>query len=164
MSVETTSKRRADRLQIVADTIRLMKDAPKGSDKNIGWRNLNLAKLDSERQIDGFSMALWLSGPTMAEEKAHRGGCRTIGCIAGTTATLFREEAKDPNPEWLGIVEVAESMLGLDKETADTLFWGPPSEETDLAEITREQAARACEKTAAGCKPEDIWSHIETVD
>ena len=155
MNGETTSKRpRADRLQTMANTIRLMKDAPKGSDENIGWGNLNLAELDSDRQVEGFSMALWLAGPTIAEEEPHQGGCRTIGCIAGTRATLFRDEANDPNPKGPGIVEVAGTMLGLDKETADTLFWGPPSERAELAEITREQAATACEKTAAGCNPQ----------
>ena len=171
MNVETTTTRRADRLQTVADTIRLMKDAPQGSSRSMDWGNLNLAELDTDRQVDSFNMALWLAGPAIAERGAHQNGCTTIGCIAGTTATLFRDKADNPDflhtGPWIsvlvegrGIVEVAGTMLGLDTKTANKLFFGPPATRTELADVTREQAAVACEKTAAGCKPEDIWSHV----
>ena len=156
--METTTTRRADRLQRVADAIRLMKDAGRWSRNHVEWGNLNLAELDSDRQVDGFNMGRWLAGPTIVEQGPHRGGCSTIGCIAGTTATLFRDKAGDADPRGIGIVEIAGTILGLDKEAGSALFWGPHG--WALGDITREQAAVACERTAAGCKPEDIWSHI----
>ncbi len=158
----TPEKRQTDRLQIVANTIRYMKDAPKGSTDNIEWPRLNLAELESDRQVDGFSMAIWLAGPQIVGEEPHQGGCKTIGCIAGTTVALFRHEVNDTDPSEPGIFELAGDMLGLDEETAQTLFWGPALDLSNLPSITREQAARACEKTASGCEPDDIWSHICT--
>ena len=163
MTDETRAKqRRGDRLGTVADTIRRMNDAPVGSERNMRWDERQLEDLDTERQVDGFNMAIWLAGPLTVEEGPHQRGCKTIGCIAGTTATIFRKDADET--DWggngAGLVNIAASILGLDEQTASTLFWGPPPNRASMESITREQAARACDNTAAGCKPEDIWAHV----
>ena len=140
-----------------------MKQAPANTTHHTGWDDLELGEMGSSRQVDGFSMGVWLAAPRSYDEQRH-GGCRTIGCIAGTTVALFRKEIDDAVPDcygepWEYIVEVATDILGLDKERADALFI-PGQIQGDLGSITREQAATACEKTATGCKPKDIWSHI----
>ena len=166
MSETRGEQRRGDRLQAVADAIRLMKTAPSGSDHNMQWDSRELSELKTERQVDGFNMAVWLAGPRTYEQEPHHGDCRTIGCIAGTTATLFRSEADetDKAPAGAAIEHVAATILGLDMETAETLFSAPTVRWASLSSITREQAARACEKTAAGCEPSDIWSHVKGRD
>ena len=162
MSVETaTRQRRADRLQIVGNTIRRMKEAPAGTPSK-GWDDLQLCELSSDRQIDSFNMAIWLAGETRPEYEARHSKCKTMGCIAGTTVTLFRNETGDPEPfrSPERTTDVAGSILGLDEKTAYRLFAGPPTFRRSLASVTREEAAQACDKTAAGCRPEDIWSHV----
>ena len=147
----------------MADAIRRMKQAPANTTHHERWDDLELGQMGSSRQVDGFSMGVWLAAPRSYDERRH-GGCRTIGCIAGTTVALFRKEIDDADADccgepWENIVEVATDILGLDMERGDALFLAPEIQ-GNLGSITREQAATACEKTAAGCKPEDIWSHI----
>ena len=159
---ETTRRthRRRERLQTVADAIRRMKEAPSGSERNMLWNERHLGELDAGRGVDGFSMALWLAGPRTISNRAHQDGCSTLGCIAGTAATIFRKEADELGQNLKGsrLADAAARILGLDIETASSLFWGPTT--VQAHRITREQAATACEKTGAGCAPADIWTHL----
>ena len=151
-------QRRGERLQAVADAIRRMVYAP--DDRNRKWDDLDVRDLSSYREVEGFNMAVWLASQASTKGGPHADGCRTIGCIAGTTVSLFRSEAKEPDIKDLSIVDIAAEILRLDEQTAHALFWGPASLGENLGSITREQAAVACEKAAAGGGPKDIWSHV----
>ena len=157
--METTSEQpRADRLQTVADTIRRMVYAPDDRDRR--WDDLEVSELGSDRKVDGFNMGVWLANQASAKGGPHPDGCRTVGCIAGTTVSLFEDEAKDAHANGQRFWDIAAAILGLDYETAHALFWGPPSMSDNVGSITREQAAVACERAASGCEADDIWPYV----
>ena len=142
-----------------------MKAAPAHCDTDPRWRNTRfIDKGPGGHQVDSFNMALWMAPRTSAEtQDVDDRGCNTIGCIAGTTVSLFRREAEqimEETSEQRLIWAVAAEILGLVRNTAVVLFRGTRDGRMNLAAISREEAATACDKTADECNVDDIWSHV----
>lgn len=92
------------------------------------------------------------------------GESRVLGCVSGVAILMFPDlaaEAARTLPAAIVVcnaTDVAQHVLGLDDETAETLFEGYPD---DTAEpITPEEAAEAVEHVLAGTGPKRIWNHV----
>ena len=93
------------------------------------------------------------------------GGCRTLGCIAGLTITMYSGEALTyadnadaedgirPRPQ-----DIAQHLLGLDDRQGARLFFA--DNDMDLRAITPEQAATAVDNVLAGKDPHSLWDHV----
>ena len=157
-------KRRGERLRSVADTIRELRAAPEECDDDPRWRDSRFfEKGRALQRVDSFHMDVWLAERTDTEPgDVGDGGCNTIGCIAGTTISLFRRETQriisetDQRLIWT----VAAEILGLAADTAAVLFRGTDDGRMNLAAVTPGEAAAACDKAADGHDGGDIWSHV----
>ena len=96
---------------------------------------------------------------------AGAGGCRTLGCIAGLTITMYpgkaltyaddadTEDGIRPRPR-----DIAQHLLGLSYRQASRLFFA--DNDMDLRAITPEQAATAVDNVLAGKDPHSLWDHV----
>ena len=178
MKTKTTGRwagreRRDDRLRAVAKKIRELKAAPADCDNHRRWKDSAFLDNIADRretdisvrpvEVDSFAMGSWIAHRTGAEPGDDgEDGCNTMGCIAGTTISVFRSEAQRIVNETRERViwAVAAEILALDRETAMMLFRGTDDGRMNLATITAEQAATACENAAEGRDGADLWSHV----
>ena len=103
----------------------------------------------------GFSMHAWF-GKSLEEEM------RTAMSIAGSACYLFADEvlASDRGQQ-IDVVTAGTKVLGLDDKTAWALF-APRKTHSD--HLTADDAARACERVAAGATGDDVWKDAGSGD
>ena len=150
---EPAASQENERLRTVAARIRQLKASESCPGEAVGtyWSALER----TGTPITLFNMGVWL-----AEVSDERNGtCETAGCIAGTTVSLWPDEFAGAAHETVGAA--ATRILRLDERRALRLFNGPHSNDGRLEDMSRERAARACERLAAGCSAEEIWSENE---
>ena len=139
-----------ERLWTVAARIRQLKAPESCPRESAGthWSALDRAA----KPTTLFNMGVWLS----EVQDEREGTCETAGCIAGTTASLWPDEFAGAAQET--VWAAAARILQLDETHAGRLFNGPQSRVGALEDISRERAAEACERLAAGCHVDEIWN------
>ena len=111
-------------------------------------------------------------GTVLAERRKNdaKHGCATLGCIAGVTVALYPAEAKAEwdkeknharfNPAWPDRFSSIGRILGLDTETASTLFFGRGSKhEASLEDIPKDDVLNALDGVLAGREPSKLWAN-----
>ena len=150
------------RLQAVRDRLRSL-DPSTGSDPDLQRHKLDFTEEDELTNnthqldpVDTLDMSIYHAGD---------GGCRTLGCIAGLTITMYPGEALTyaddadaedgirPRPQ-----DIAQHLLGLDDRQGARLFFA--DNDMDLRAITPEQAATAVDNVLAGKNPHSLWDHV----
>ncbi|MDE2905842.1 MAG: hypothetical protein OXQ28_07130 [Acidobacteriota bacterium] len=94
------------------------------------------------------------------------GESRVLGCISGLAILMFPDDAAEAArtlPHAIVVCDasdVAQHVLGLEDEVADTLFNDHPDDPVTRSEpVTPEQAAQAVEHVLAGTSAMRIWDH-----
>ena len=99
---------------------------------------LRIADAIEKHEIEdlGFHMAAFHITGIYADLSGH--GCKTTACIAGWTLSLLKPKWEDLNAH--DIEQGARSILGLDQEQAEDLFYLP--DYMSRNSVTAKQAAR----------------------
>ena len=93
--------------------------------------------------------------------------CRTVGCIAGVTIGLYRNEVlkalSDPEKaaeaDAVPVFSAVAKILGLEKKMAYALFCGVQSGcEGNLSTLSKERVLQAIDRAAAGRPACDLWN------
>ena len=101
-------------------------------------------------------------------ENGHQ--CRTVGCVAGVTLTMFPEATREAlqkeserhnvNSEQTRLMWAARDVLGLDHKTAVKLFLGN-SAGPELGNLKVEDVTAAIDRILEGERGDAIWGKTE---
>ena len=129
------------------------------------------ARFDTPTALDMSNIHAIEKTGTSTETGDGRSGtgehkCRTVGCIAGVTIGLYRNEvlralsdAEKPEAGALPIFPAVAKVLGLEKKMAYALFRGVQSGcEDNLSTLSKERVLQAIDRAAAGRPACDLWN------
>ena len=150
------------RLRTVRDRLRSL-DPTTASDPDLQRHKLDFTEEDeltnNAHQLDPVDTL------DMSIYHAVDGGCRTLGCIAGLTITMYPVEAVTyaddaeaengirPSPQ-----DIAQHLLGLDDRQSGGLFFA--DKDMNLRAITPEQAGTVVDNVLAGKDRHSLWDHV----